>query len=197
MGIFATVRQVAFTLIYPNVKIYLQIYDKRYKIERRVRMARVSRESIFSDLNNLVIITTTSNLYETAFGFIEQEVFDSLDEFGLSDKKDNIKAWYDGFTFGDKKDIYNPWSIINYLKFKKFTTYWADSSSNGLINSLIQKGSPYIKTMMEMLISGKNIKVPIDEQIVFSELDYSEDAVWSLIILLAFLCTAVQTLMPA
>ena len=91
-------------------------------------MARVSRESIFSDLNNLVIITTTSNLYETAFGFIEQEVFDSLDEFGLSDKKDNIKAWYDGFTFGDKKDIYNPWSIINYLKFKKFTTYWADSS---------------------------------------------------------------------
>ena len=160
-------------------------------------MARVSRESIFSDLNNLVIITTTSNLYETAFGFIEQEVFDSLDEFGLSDKKDNIKAWYDGFTFGDKKDIYNPWSIINYLKFKKFTTYWADSSSNGLINSLIQKGSPYIKTMMEMLISGKNIKVPIDEQIVFSELDYSEDAVWSLIILLAFLCTAVQTLMPA
>ncbi len=156
MGIFATVRQVAFTLIYPNVKIYLQIYDKRYKIERRVRMARVSRESIFSDLNNLVIITTTSNLYETAFGFIEQEVFDSLDEFGLSDKKDNIKAWYDGFTFGDKKDIYNPWSIINYLKFKKFTTYWADSSSNGLINSLIQKGSPYIKTMMEILISGKN-----------------------------------------
>ncbi len=140
MGIFATVRQVAFTLIYPNVKIYLQIYDKRYKIERRVRMARVSRESIFSDLNNLVIITTTSNLYETAFGFTEQEVFDSLDEFGLS----------------DKKDIYNPWSIINYLKFKKFTTYWADSSSNGLINSLIQKGSPYIKTMMEMLISGKN-----------------------------------------
>ena len=103
-------------------------------------MARVSRESIFSDLNNLVIITTTSNLYETAFGFTEQEVIDSLDEFGLS----------------DKKDIYNPWSIINYLKFKKFTTYWADSSSNGLINSLIQKGSPYIKTMMEMLISGKN-----------------------------------------
>ena len=103
-------------------------------------MARVSRESIFSDLNNLVIITTTSNLYKTAFGFTEQEVFDSLDEFGLS----------------DKKDIYNPWSIINYLKFKKFTTYWADSSSNGLINSLIQKGSPYIKTMMEMLISGKN-----------------------------------------
>ena len=150
-------------------------------------ITRVSRESIFSDLNNLVVVTTTSNLYETAFGFTEQEVFDSLDEFGLSDKKDDIKAWYDGFMFGDKKDIYNPWSIINYLKFKKFTTYWADSSSNGLINSLIQKGSPYIKTMLETLISGKNIKVPIDEQIVFSELDYSEDAVWSLMLASGYL----------
>jgi hypothetical protein len=150
-------------------------------------ITRVSRESIFSDLNNLVVVTTTSNLYETAFGFTEQEVFDSLDEFGLSDKKDDIKAWYDGFMFGDKKDIYNPWSIINYLKFKKFTTYWADSSSNGLINSLVQKGSPYIKTMLETLISGKNIKVPIDEQIVFSELDYSEDAVWSLMLASGYL----------
>ena len=145
-------------------------------------ITRVSRESIFSDLNNLVVVTTTSNLYETAFGFTEQEVFNALDEFGLSDKKDDVKAWYDGFTFGTKKDIYNPWSIINYLKFKKFTAYWADSSSNGLINSLVQKGSPYIKTMLETLISGKNIKVPIDEQIVFSELDYSEDAVWSLML---------------
>ena len=114
-------------------------------------------------------------------------MFNSFDEQGLSDKKDIVKTWYDGFTFGDKKDIYNPWSIINYLKFKKFTTYWADSSSNGLINSLVQKGSPYIKTMLETLISGKNIKVPIDEQIVFSELDYSEDAVWSLMLASGYL----------
>ena len=150
-------------------------------------ITRVSRESIFSDLNNLVVVTTTSNLYETAFGFTEQEVFNALDEFELSDKKDDVKSWYDGFTFGDKKDIYNPWSIINYLKFKKFTAYWADSSSNGLINSLVQKGSPYVKTMLETLISGKNIKVPIDEQIVFSELDYSEDAVWSLMLASGYL----------
>ena len=150
-------------------------------------ITRVSRESIFSDLNNLVVVTTTSNLYETSFGFTEDEVFNALDEFELSDKKDDVKAWYDGFSFGDKKDIYNPWSIINYLKFKKITTYWADSSSNGLINNLVQKGSPYIKTMLETLINGKNIRVIIDEQIVFSELDYSEDAVWSLMVASGYL----------
>ena len=150
-------------------------------------ITRVSKESIFSDLNNLVVVTTTSNQYETAFGFTEEEVFNALDEQGLSEKKQEVKAWYDGFTFGDSRDIYNPWSIINYLKYKKFTTYWADSSSNGLINNLIQKGSPYIKTMLETLIRGEKINVIIDEQIVFSELDYSEDAVWSLMLASGYL----------
>ena len=150
-------------------------------------ITRVSKESIFSDLNNLVVVTTTSNQYETAFGFTEEEVFNALDEQGLSDKKQEVKSWYDGFTFGDSRDIYNPWSIINYLKYKKFTTYWADSSSNGLINNLIQKGSPYIKTMLETLIRGEKINVIIDEQIVFSELDYSEDAVWSLMLASGYL----------
>ena len=150
-------------------------------------ITRVSKESVFSDLNNLVVVTTTSNQYETAFGFTEEEVFNALDEQGLSEKKQEVKSWYDGFTFGDSRDIYNPWSIINYLKYKKFTTYWADSSSNGLINNLIQKGSPYIKTMLETLIRGEKINVIIDEQIVFSELDYSEDAVWSLMLASGYL----------
>ncbi|MBU5478995.1 AAA family ATPase, partial [Eubacterium sp. MSJ-13] len=150
-------------------------------------ITRVSKESIFSDLNNLVVVTTTSKQYETSFGFTEEEVFNALDEYGLSDKKEEVKTWYDGFTFGDKKDIYNPWSIINFLKFKSFKTYWADSSSNGLINSLVQKGSPYVKTMVETLISGKTINVMIDEQIVFSELDYSEEALWSLMLASGYL----------
>ena len=150
-------------------------------------ITRVSKESIFSDLNNLVVVTTTSNQYETAFGFTEEEVFNALDEQGLSDKKEEVKRWYDGFTFGDKRDIYNPWSIINFLKFKSLKTYWADSSSNGLINSLVQKGSSYIKTMVENLIRGEKINVVIDEQIVFSELDYSEDAVWSLMLASGYL----------
>ena len=150
-------------------------------------ITRVSKESIFSDLNNLVVVTTTSNQYETAFGFTEEEVFNALDEQGLSDKKEEVKRWYDGFIFGDKRDIYNPWSIINFLKFKRFKTYWADSSSNGLINSLVKTGSSYIKMMMETLLKGETIDVPIDEQIVFSELDYSEDAVWSLMLASGYL----------
>ena len=165
------------------------VFKSNPYLERAIMtgITRVSKESIFSDLNNLVVVTTTSNQYETMFGFTEEEVFNALDEHGISDKKGEVKKWYDGFTFGDKKDIYNPWSIINLLKFKTFKTYWADSSSNGLINSLVKTGSSYIKTMMEMLLKGETINVPIDEQIVFSELDYSEDAVWSLMLASGYL----------
>ncbi len=150
-------------------------------------ITRVSKESIFSDLNNLKIITVTNDEYSTCFGFTEDEVFDALEEQGLSSEKEKVKLWYDGFTFGESRDIYNPWSIINFLDEKRYKTYWADSSSNGLINSLVQKGSPYIKTMTEALINGKKINVVVDEQIVFSELDYSEDAVWSLMLASGYL----------
>ena len=150
-------------------------------------ITRVSKESIFSDLNNLEVVTTLSPKYETSFGFTEKEVFNALDEQGLPDEKEIVKTWYDGFKFGEKSDIYNPWSIINYLDKKKIALYWADSSSNGLINSLVQKGSSYIKTMVENLIRGEKINVVIDEQIVFSELDYSEDAVWSLMLASGYL----------
>ena len=142
----------------------------------------ISKESIFSDLNNLKVITVTSNEYSKCFGFTEDEVFAALEEQGLSSEKEKVKLWYDGFIFGESRDIYNPWSIINFLDEKKYKTYWADSSSNGLINSLVKTGSSYIKIMMETLLKGETIDVPIDEQIVFSELDYSEDAVWSLML---------------
>ena len=142
----------------------------------------ISKESIFSDLNNLKVITVTSNEYSKCFGFTEDEVFAALEEQGLSSEKEKVKLWYDGFIFGESRDIYNPWSIINFLDEKKYKTYWADSSSNGLINSLVKTGSSYIKIMMETLLKGETIDVSIDEQIVFSELDYSEDAVWSLML---------------
>ena len=150
-------------------------------------ITRVSKESIFSDLNNLEIVTTLSTKYETSFGFTEKEVFNALDEQGLPDEKEDVKKWYDGFIFGKQKDIYNPWSIINFLDKKEYNTYWADSSSNGLINNLVQKGSPCIKMMMETLLKEETIDVPINEQIVFSELDYSEDAVWSLMLASGYL----------
>ena len=95
-------------------------------------ITRVSRESVFSDLNNLKVVTTTSPLYGASFGFTEEEVFRSLEEYGLADRKKEVKKWYDGFTFGGVSDIYNPWSIINYLSNKRVGTYWANTSSNSL-----------------------------------------------------------------
>ena len=150
-------------------------------------ITRVSRESTFSDLNNLEVVTTLSLKYTTAFGFTEQEVFNSLDEFELSDQKEEVKAWYDGFVFGKERDIYNPWSIINYLDKKEYRTYWADSSSNGLVSKLIQQGSSKTKIIMGELLDGKSIKTKLDEQIVFDQLDGNTEAIWSLLLASGYL----------
>lgn len=105
-------------------------------------ITRISKESIFSDLNNLEVVTTTSEAYAAHFGFTEEEVFQALDNVGLGTEKQGVKEWYDGFTFGSVRDIYNPWSIINFMKQKgEYGAYWADSSGNGLVNSLIKQGS--------------------------------------------------------
>ena len=150
-------------------------------------ITRVSKESIFSDLNNLTVVTTTSDLYAESFGFTQQEVWDALEEYGLSAKKDEVRRWYDGFTFGNKTDIYNPWSIINYLKFAKFSPYWANTSSNSLVGKLIREGSADTKMVMEDLLSGKALRTQIDEQIVFSQLGRRENAVWSLLLASGYL----------
>ena len=151
-------------------------------------ITRVSKESIFSDLNNLKVVTTTSREYATSFGFTEKEVFDALDEVNMSNEKAVVKEWYDGFTFGDVKDIYNPWSIINYLQTGKIDSYWTDSSSNGIVNKLIKTGTPDVKEAMAVLISGGVIEKKIDEQIVFDQLDKNEDAIWSLLLASGYLC---------
>ena len=158
-------------------------------LERAVMtgITRVSKESIFSDLNNLRVVTTTSDLYADCFGFTEEEVFASLDAFGMGDKKDVVKQWYDGFIFGGHRDIYNPWSITNYLKEKKLRPYWADTSSNGLAGKLIRTASPEIKEHMEDLLNGQAVTVNFDEQMVFEQLDYNENAIWSLLLASGYL----------
>jgi hypothetical protein len=149
-------------------------------------ITRVSRESMFSDLNNLKVVTTTSDQYATAFGFTEEEVFAAMDEQGLTDKA-KVKEWYDGFTFGQRRDIYNPWSIINYLKERKIGLYWANTSSNGLINNLIRRGDTDIKMEFEQLMNGESLHKTIDEQIVFDELDEDDNAIWSLLVASGYL----------
>ena len=150
-------------------------------------ITRISKESIFSDLNNLKVVTTTSDEYATCFGFTEEEVFASLDECGLSDEKGEVKRWYDGFIFGEHKDIYNPWSILNFLDTKNFTTYWANTSSNSLVGKLIQEGSRRIKEKFEVLLRGESIESDIDEQIVYNQLNGNERAVWSLLLASGYL----------
>lgn len=150
-------------------------------------ITRVSKESIFSDLNNLKVVTTTSEEYATCFGFTQEEVFEALEEFQLADQKDAVKQWYDGFTFGSQRDIYNPWSITNYLKEKKLLAYWASTSSNGLINRLIQISKPDVKEFMEELLNEREIVLNFDEQIVFDQLETKENAIWSLMVASGYL----------
>ena len=149
-------------------------------------ITRVSKESIFSDLNNLEVVTTTSEKYADCFGFTEEEVFAAMDEYGLTEKGE-VKHWYDGFIFGKWKDIYNPWSILNFLDKKKFTTYWANTSSNSLAGKLIREGEPEIKMVMEDLLRGGTYHTVLDEQIVFNQLDYRASAVWSLLLASGYL----------
>ena len=150
-------------------------------------ITRVSKESIFSDLNNLNVVTTTGNQYADSFGFTEQEVFAALDEVGLSQEKEKVKAWYDGFTFGHLTDIYNPWSITNFLKQNRYQTWWADSSSNSLVGKLIREGTIEIKQDMETLLNGGTITTHLDEQIVFSQLGKKKNAIWSLLLASGYL----------
>lgn len=150
-------------------------------------ITRISKESIFSDINNLEVVTTTSFKYCTMFGFTEEEVDQALCAFQMEDKREKVKEWYDGFTFGNKKDIYNPWSITNLLDKRKLKTYWANTSSNRLMSKLIQEGTADVKMIMEDLLEGKSFLSVIDEEVVFDQLDQNDEAIWSLFLASGYL----------
>ena len=150
-------------------------------------ITRVSKESVFSDLNNLKVVTTTSEEYATSFGFTEYEVFQALDMHGFGTEKEKVKRWYDGFVFGKHRDIYNPWSILNFLDTGQYQTYWANTSSNSLVGKLIREGGSEIKQSMEQLLKGEHFICPIDEQIVYNQLDNNEEAIWSLLVASGYL----------
>ena len=158
-------------------------------LERAVMtgITRVSKESIFSDLNHLEVVTTTAEKYATAFGFTEEEVFQELDRCGLGEEKEHVKFWYNGFIFGNQKDIYNPWSILHFLDKKKLTPYWVNTSSNSLVGKLIREGNKAIKETFEKLLKGETICCAIDEQIVYNQLGNNEEAIWSLLVASGYL----------
>ncbi len=175
------------------VRFTRNLFNSTFKtnpyLERAIMtgITRVSKESIFSDLNNLKVVTTTSGKYEDCFGFTEEEVFAALGEFGLSDRKQQVKDWYDGFSFGKKKDIYNPWSIINFLDEKRVGAYWANTSANSLVGKLIREGSIDVKKTFQALLGGKTLNVEIDEQIIYEQLPSKKNAVWSLLLASGYL----------
>ena len=162
--------------------IFNAAFKTNQYLERAIMtgITRVSKESVFSDLNHLKVVTTTSEEYADSFGFTEEEVFAGMDEFGYTEK-DDVKLWYDGFVFGSKKDIYNPWSILNYLDTGRLTTYWANTSSNNLIGKLIREGDKSVKLSFEHLLRGNHLFMKIDEQIVYDQLVGDEEAIWSLL----------------
>ena len=150
-------------------------------------ITRISKESIFSDLNNLEVITTTTEKYSTMFGFTEREVKTALEQFGLENTLDRVRHWYDGFRFGSSKDIYNPWSITKYLDSGRFDTYWANTSSNSLVSRFIREAEPDVKIAMEDLLAGKSIDTAIDEEVVFNQPEENGAAIWSLLLASGYL----------
>ncbi len=181
------VEMVAFTRSLFNATFKTNPY-----LERAVMtgITRVSKESIFSDLNNLEVVTTTSEKYSDCFGFTENEVFAVLEEYGLADQKQKVKDWYDGFSFGKRKDIYNPWSIINFVDKKRVGAYWANTSVNRLVEKLIRESKPKVKQAFEDLLDGGTLHMEIDEQIVYDQLSAKKNAVWSLFLASGYLKVA-------
>ncbi len=159
-------------------------------LERAVMtgITRISKESMFSDINNLNIVTITSDEYASCFGFTEEEVFSAMDEFELTNKEE-VKKWYDGFRIGTWKDIYNPWSITCYLKEKKLKPFWVNTSSNGLVNNLLRNGDIDLKMQFEELLQRHPVISEIDEEIVFERLGQNAEEVWSLLLAGGYLTT--------
>ena len=169
------------------VQLFRGLFNSAFKtnpyLERAVMtgITRISKESIFSDLNNLEVVTATSDKYADVFGFTEREVFTAMDEMGLQEKEE-VKRWYDGFNFGKEKDIYNPWSIINFLNKQRIAPYWVNSSSNDLVGKLLKEADGEVKEKMERLLKGESITSEIDEEIVYSQLGNKQDAIWGLLL---------------
>ena len=176
-------------LVYFTRSLFNAAFKTNPYLEKAIMtgITRVSKESVFSDLNNLEVVTTTSSKYGEIFGFTETEVFNALDEYGLSDSKRDVKAWYDGFIFGQHRDIYNPWSITNFIEKKQLSTYWANTSSNSLVGRLIRQSDRTVKQSFEELMDAKTVKTTIDEQIVYSQLDDNITAIWSLLLASGYL----------
>jgi hypothetical protein len=145
---------------------------------------RISKESIFTGLNNLKIISILNEKYDEYFGFLDSEVRKLCEDYDMQDKFDTFKDWYNGYLFGDA-NVYNPWSVIQYAddlmeNHNKFpTSYWANTSSNSVVRTLIERADMETKQELEALIEGKTVEKPIHEDITYDEVYKTMDNLWN------------------
>jgi len=145
---------------------------------------RISKESIFTGLNHLEISSVFNNGFEETFGFTQAETEQMLIDYGIADRIDEAKEWYDGYLFGET-EIYNPWSIIKYVKsiainHEKYPKpHWADTSSNTIIKDLVWQADPEMKKELDILINGGTIEKRIHEDITYDDIHESEDNLWN------------------
>ncbi|MEM8526482.1 MAG: AAA family ATPase [Bacteroidota bacterium] len=151
---------------------------------------RIAKESIFSDLNNPGIFTLLSTTFEDKFGFTTSEVKELLTNFEMIEDYEEVKKWYDGYTFGKAQHIYNPWSIVNYIALREdgFKTYWVNTSADELIKSrLLAKESESLREGVEKLIKGEVFREFIHENITFSDFHEDSELFWSLLVFAGYL----------
>ena len=153
---------------------------------------RTSKESIFTGLNNLKIMSITSLTYAEHFGFTPEEVKQMLKDYGLEDNLETVKQWYDGYRFGET-EVYNPWSVINYVdscyqnKNAFAKPYWSNTSSNSIVRNLVEHADISVKQEIEALIGGETIEKPIHEDITYDDMDSTQDNLWNFLFFTGYL----------
>ncbi len=166
----------------------LNLYECTYKTNEYLErgliagITRVPRPGMFSGFNNLVVNTTLSGRYADCFGFTQEEVDAALEEFGLSDQRKNVKQWYDGFLFNKEVNLYNPWSIVNFLKERKIDTYLTHESDNALVENLIRYGYSSTKDEFAALLEGKYIEQPVCDEVIYNEIFDRKDSIWGFLL---------------
>ena len=150
-------------------------------------ITHVAKQSLFSDFNNPKIVTTTVNKYTDACGFTQEEMEDIFVEYDIADQKDKIKDYYDGYIFGKRQNIYNPWSISLFLDSMELKPYWVATSSDKLLTQYIRRGNASVKCKMESLLDNKTITTQMDESITLENLENDETAFWSLCVATGYL----------
>ena len=153
---------------------------------------RISKESIFTGLNNLNIISIMDTTYAEHFGFTQNEVDEMLAHYGLERNRDAVRTWYDGYRFGST-EVYNPWSVINYVnscyknKEALLKPYWSNTSSNSIVRTLVERADISVKQEIESLIEGKTITKPIHEDITYDDMDSTQDNLWNFLFFTGYL----------